>query len=361
MQRTFVGGALITASILAGCVSPDSASVCDARLNHLQMIGSHNSYKLSLPPEELALIEAQSPDWAVALDYGHVSLSEQLDLGMRQLELDVFYDPDGGRFADPLGPKLSGVAYDRTGLEEQGFKAIHVQDVDARSSCLLFTDCLAEIATWSRANPAHEPLLILVNAKQASLGVPGTVEPLPFDAEAFNALDAEIRASLEIDQLLSPDDVRGDAATLREAILSGGWPSLEESRGQIFFALDESEAVIDVYRRGELSLDGHAMFVNSSDPTASDAAYFTINDPIAAADEIAARVADGFVVRTRADADTLEARAGDRRRLDAALASGAQYISTDYYQPRTEWSDYSAALPSGAVSRSNPVVACGSS
>ena len=43
---------------------------------------------------------------------------------------------------------------------------------------------------------------------------------------------------------------------------------------------------------------------------------------------IIADVKAGFVVRTRADADTVEARTNDTKRRDAALASGAQYVST---------------------------------
>lgn len=358
MMRHLSCGLAASAFALAGCISPAEVEVCEARLNQLQVIGSHNSYKLPLPPEELALIGAQSPEWAAALDYGHISLTEQLDLGMRQLELDVFYDPDGGRFADPLGPRLSGLEYDAAGFDQPGFKVLHIQDIDARSLCVFFTECLTDIAAWSAANPAHEPILILVNAKQAPIDAPGTVTPLPFDAEAFDALDAEIRASFEIGQLLTPDDVRQDAPTLRDAVTGGGWPSLEASRGQVFFALDEPTEVVEVYRRGARSLNGHAMFVNSSDPNAPDAAYFTLNDPIEGGAEIAARVAEGFVVRTRADANTIEARTGDRRRLDAGLASGAHYISTDYYQPRLEWSDYVAQLPNGGVARENPLTSC---
>ena len=37
------------------------------------------------------------------------------------------------------------------------------------------------------------------------------------------------------------------------------------------------------------------------------------------------------MVRTRADADTVEAREGLTQRRDRAFASGAQAISTDYY------------------------------
>jgi hypothetical protein len=64
----------------------------------------------------------------------------------------------------------------------------------------------------------------------------------------------------------------------------------------------------------------------------------------------------GMVVRTRADADTVESRTGDRSRREAAFASGAQYISTDYMTPDLRLSDYSVALPGGGTGRRAPVV-----
>ncbi|MEM9573577.1 MAG: Ca2+-dependent phosphoinositide-specific phospholipase C [Pseudomonadota bacterium] len=342
---------------LSACASTNAPSECTPRMNEMQAIGSHNSYKLAIPPNELAILAERSPKWGAALDYAHIALFEQLELGMRQLELDVFYDPVGGRYVDPLLPRMVGAAIgNQTSLNEPGFKVMHVQDVDARSSCALLVQCLAEIQTWSITHPDHAPILILINAKQAKIDLPGSVDPLPFDAAAFDALDAEIRSIFGADQLLSPDDVRGEFKTLREAVLTRGWP--EEALGQVFFALDEGPDVIETYRRGANALQGHAIFVNSSDTNADDAAYFTINEPIENGDLIAERVAQGFIVRTRADADTVEARTGDRTRLDAALASGAQYISTDYYQPRVEWSDYVAALPDGGPIRANPVRSC---
>lgn len=345
-------------TVLAACVAPDKAEICAPSMSDLQAIGSHNSYKLAIPPNELALLQAQALEWAIALDYAHIPLQDQLDLGMRQIELDVFHDPDGGLFSDPLAPKLVGNSFDATDLEKPGFKVLHVQDVDPRSSCDLFVQCLNEIKSWSEINPDHAPLLIMLNAKQAPIELPGATVPLAFDGAAFDALDAEIRSVFSDEALITPDDVRANASTLRDAVLTNGWPNLAAARGKVFFALDEGPDVVEVYRRGQTSLQGLVIFVNSSDVEADDAAYFTLNDPIAQGEEISARVRKGFMVRTRADADTQEARTGDNTRLNAALTSGAQYISTDYYQPRLEWSDYAVQLPGGDVVRTNPLSRC---
>ena len=103
------------------------------------------------------------------------------------------------------------------------------------------------------------------------------------------------------------------------------------------------------------SLEGLPFFVNSISEDSDHAAYFTRNDPITNQDEITRLVGRGFLVRTRADASTLEARINDSSRREAAFKSGAHFISTDYYLPRIELSDYSVTLPKGNPSRLNPI------
>ena len=81
----------------------------------------------------------------------------------------------------------------------------------------------------------------------------------------------------------------------------------------------------------------------------------TLNEPVDLAAKIAAAVKAGIIVRTRADADTVQARTNDTTMRDAALASGAQFVSTDYLTADTRFSDYRVQLPNGAVARCNPV------
>ena len=84
-----------------------------------------------------------------------------------QLELDVFADTQGGRYAHPSGPQMVAAAslpadppFDPDGMMmKPGFKVMHVQDLDYRSNCQPFTACLAEIRAWSRAHPAAHPHL----------------------------------------------------------------------------------------------------------------------------------------------------------------------------------------------------------
>lgn len=82
-----------------------------------------------------------------------------------------------------------------------------------------------------------------------------------------------------------------------------------------------------------------------------------LNDPVADGDRSRELVSGGFLVRTRADADAEQARTGDTTMRDAALASGAQLVSTDYLRPDARFTDYSVSFPGGVVARCNPVSA----
>lgn len=94
------------------------------------------------------------------------------------------------------------------------------------------------------------------------------------------------------------------------------------------------------------------MFINTDEGPA--AGYVTLNEPTELKTRIDAALANGLIVRTRADADTAEARANDRTRQEAAFASGAQYVSTDYMTPDTRFGPYEARLPGGGIARLNP-------
>ena len=99
------------------------------------------------------------------------------------------------------------------------------------------------------------------------------------------------------------------------------------------------------------------MFPNVSEDN-PNAAFFIMNDPKAEGAEIKERVKAGFMVRTRADADTREARVQDYSRLEAAIESGAQLISTDYYLGRLSPSGkFQVSLKDGKYQSCNPLIA----
>lgn len=238
-------------------------------------------------------------------------------------------------------------------LQEPGFKVLHMPGTDNASHCLKLVQCLAEVRAWSDAHPRHVPILLMFNAKESDNPAQGR-PVLPFDEAAFDALDAEVRSIFGPEKLITPDDVQGEYPTLRDAVLANNWPLLDDARGRFIFALDEGPRKVAVYRGNRQSLEGRVFFINT-DARSPAAAYMTINDPVHDGDRIREAVQAGFLVRTRADENTQQARTDDNRRLQAALASGAQYISTDYLWADTRFSDHTAHLPGHVTVRCTPI------
>ena len=344
---------------LAAAASAVAASDGDVHINQIQVIGSHNSYHAGLTPGVAKLIKAQNPKAFDELDYSHAALTVQLDHGIRQVELDIYADAKGGRYAHPFGANFSPggqAAFDPDGvMKKPGFKVMHLQDLDYISNCQPFIACLSELRAWSRAHPDHTPLFVLVETKtQAPIpGVP-MVTPEPFTAAVLDALDAEIRSVFPERERITPDQVRGSHKTLPEAVAAGGWPTVKQARGKVVFLLDQTN-VTEAYVGGHPALAGRVLFTNGK-PGDPDAAFVEEND--GPPDLITKLVRQGYLVRTRSDADTHEGRSGDVAHRDAALTDGAQIISTDYpwFEP-ARWTGYSVSLPNKAAVRCNPVTA----
>ncbi len=335
------------------------ASGDEPRLNQIQVIGTHNSYHIAPTADVLGLVAAGGKGRAEGLDYTHRPLAEQFDRGIRQVELDLFADPEGGHYADPSARKvLKGMGKNPgpdvdARLRKPGLKVFHVQDVDYRSTAPTFVDALTQIRAWSLAHPRHVPILVLIEPKDGAIPTLPT-RPMPFDRVAVDAIDAEILSVFDRTQILAPDDVRGASETLPDAIHSRGWPTLATCRGKVMFALDNEGKLRDLYLDGHPALRNRLVFVSvpRSNPAA---AWMKRNDPVGDFDDIHSLVRDGFLVRTRADADTRQSRTNDGTQRDKALASGAQFVSTDYPEPRAEFSAYCVRLPGGVVARVNPV------
>jgi hypothetical protein len=333
------------------------------RLNNVQVLGTHNSYHIQPRPALLQAIASFDPLAAASMEYTHRPLGEQLGLlGIRQVELDVFADPAGGLFAVPLGPILVQGFPDpiKPELVAPGLKVLHTQDIDFETRCLTFVSCLQAIKAWSDSNPGHLPVMVLVEAHDEAIpsppGLPPFTVPVPFGPAALDQIDASIRSVFADDDLITPDDVRGDRATLEQAVLKDGWPTLSESRGRLLFALDNTDPKRDLYLAGHPSLEGRVLFT-SSPPGSPESAFVKVNDPVTNQEYISQLVEAGYIVRTRADADTLEARSGLTARRDAALASGAQFVSTDYPEPDPDFSTgYFVEVGDESNARCNPIL-----
>ena len=279
------------------------------RLNHLQAKGTHNSYHL-----RPAIV---GPDW----DYSQAPLDEQLESqGVRALELDIRWDHRCGRF-----------------------RVFHLPILDARSTCDLFTDCLAIVRRWSDAHPSHHPLFLQIEPKDAW--------DAPTTELRLTAMETEILSVFPRDLVITPDEVRGGAASLPEAIRTQGWPTLGVSRGRVLFFIDRSDALRDVYTHGGRDLAGRLAFIDSAmgDPFAG---VMVLNN--ASGTNVPAAVRAGYLVRVFSW--TAGNAVLDPAVTAAGLAAGAHILSTDF-PGMARGGVEGVRIPDGTPSRCNVLTA----
>jgi hypothetical protein len=225
------------------------------RMNHIQVYGTHNSYHYEVPYEakdaEVALLGNSKKYW-----YSHASTDVQADyMAIRNFELDIWPDPEGGNYANPLilsKANVTGPPADV--MSKPGTKIMHIPDVDIWASCYTLVSCLTNIKKWSKAHPKHVPISIMTEFKAgtnfASIGGAKTI--YWNSTENLRYLDAEIRSVFSEDEMINPDHIRRGDLTLEESVLKYGWPDLESARGRVMFLMDSSSAAInEAYTAGK--------------------------------------------------------------------------------------------------------------
>lgn len=362
------------------------------KINQIQVLGTHNSYA---KPVDSKVFELVSPivsnmmkmfkqkmtaaekerfmefhPHEMPLDemlkYNHLDFETQLNAGLRSLEMDIYYDPTGNRFQNPASYRVlrsKGITdlapFDTIGYDKPGFKMFHMADIDFRTHYPTFKKGLQALKKWSDAHPTHAPIFIMVEAKDKGFPIlPNSSEVLPFDAKAFNQMDALVIEVLGREKLIIPDDVRANYTTLEEAVLANNWPLLKESIGKFVFLLLPSAGGIateSAYVKGHPNLENRTMFVQSQ-PNQNHAAFLLLDNAKVRQQEIQQAVAKGYMVRTRSDIETYEAKVNDYSRAEAAFSSGAQVISTDFFRPgNTYGTDYYVKMPNGKSLQINPL------
>lgn len=369
------------------------------RINHAQLLGSHNSYHLA----------------STGFNYSHPALDRQLDLGIRALEIDVFYD-----------------------FVSKVLRVLHVPGLDENSNCETLNDCLTLVRSWSDSNPWHFPLFIqlemmgglvnstisgtpcstddvdsasiqcaidncvglpisetencllsncivqllsLFNSNEDCAGLvpclrdqnvrynssdpltetilmdnlaicvsapPGDLSPIDlnssFAVEVTDHLISVIDSTFDVSKRITPNDVFSDITeeiAMQQYPQQNFWPEVETSRGKVIFYLRFATWSDSVSGRSRRPFFLHGV----------DMAVSIANDP---ADM--QHVASPAIVRTRTDA---ELRLSQSRR-QAALDSSAFVVSTDFFPnvSHTQWSSQDSStrvwLPNGSPVRCNP-------
>jgi hypothetical protein len=313
-----------------------------APLNHYRVLASHNSYKKLPNPRVIKFLKRYKKRLGAEndpeqIDYGHDPLVVQLDsFNIRGFELDVNYDPKGGLYYKrSLNGFIPGLAKrsKQAELKNPGFKLLHIADVDYETHYFTLKSALKELRQWSTNNPNHEPLFVNIEAKgfhpgneSKFLKFLGFKRALPFNQEAYTDLDKEILEEIPRQMIFTPSDLKSTYYSIKERLETIGWPTLHECKGKIFF-------ILEGHNQHQYNPDGkdRPMFVYSQ-PNGEHTAFVVRNEPQGKEAEIC-DLTSRYIVRTRSDAGTLEARSNNYERFQAAIQSGAQIISTDYYRP----------------------------
>lgn len=352
---------------------PCFEQIDDLKINQIQTLGSHNSYHQRANTFVLRFLKGlrgllpKSLD-PRELDYAHEPLEIQLDsFHLRSFEIDIYADPQGGQFYyrkknNLLGkPKASGIAE----LKQPGFKVMHIPDIDYNANNVTFKSALTELKEWSDAHPTHLPIYLLIECKEESIAESlkklHFAKAIHFSAEVVNDIDKEIKSVFgdSLQDVITPDKVRGNYATLREAVLAGNFPTIGAARGKFIFVMMENGA--DNYILNHPSLQGRAMFTFSA-PDKPECAFIKYDDALENEAAIADAVKKGFIIRTRADSPNHQNRSGDYAQQQAAFRSGAQIISSDYYTPDIRYkkhpkkfTNYSTRFPGNDFARINTI------
>jgi Phosphoinositide phospholipase C, Ca2+-dependent len=344
--------AIFLAPAFAAPAAPVSSGL---KLNQIQIVGTAESYKLAPSPEMLSLIRMGGKKDAQALDFSQPPLAAQLDAGARALSFDIVYDPQGGLFKNPAGASMADELLDQDYVDAMsgpGFKVIHVPDVDFKSSCNILKACLAQVSAWSSAHPSHVPLIIVLHCIDSKTPMPGATTPLAFDAAAAAALDAEIHDSFTASQLITPAQIKGTQASLKEAVEAGNWPTLTAASGKILFVLDDGPKIAALYSADP----ARPMFV-ATEEASPNAAFVSIEDPVKDGARITADIRVGLMVITRADAETVEARDNNTNRREWAFGSGAQVVLTDFLLPDKAIGPYQVTIADRRHARCDALIA----
>ncbi|KNC54820.1 acid phosphatase [Thecamonas trahens ATCC 50062] len=295
-------------------------------LNATMVHGSHNSFHL-LPLPNWPGYSTGAEHWL----YQHETLANQLAHGARAFELDVH-------------------------MRGRSAAVFHIQLWDDQASCSCLVECLREMLEWSLAHEGHSPIFVQLELK-IDLNVDIVQQMAGVGMDDLVAVE-EMILSVWGNRVFRPDDLRGGYATLTEAVARAGWPSLDAMRSRIVFVLDDTGAVRETYAAGSSSLENRVMFTLTDGELdgRDDLAYAKFNDPQFGS-LIASAARRGLMIRTRGDVneDFTPAEKESPARLANALASGAHFISLDWFIVR-KWTTATAdgAVVAAAGCNANP-------
>jgi hypothetical protein len=270
----------------------------DLKMNDIQYLASHNSYKkkgLSLGHFFVGL--GSSQEEAKAMNYDNKDLTTQLNEGIRSFEFDV--------------RKRNGT-----------FMLTHVPLVDNSSVAPNFKLALEEIKLFSDYHPNHLPMIILLEIKDDWMMLDPSLDDIK--SSDLRELDDLISDTFG-DDVITPSSVISNDLSLQASIQIHGWPRLVDTLGKVMVVL-HAGSFVDQYILLDPSFETLHLFPSVySDQIELPYAVFVIeNNPLS--EMIPNLVQDNFMVRTRIDT---ELSYDDTIRL-SGIQSGAHILTSDF-------------------------------
>lgn len=259
-------------------------------VNGIQVVGFTDSYHL--PPDEPLLLEL-FPE----LDFNRPQITDQLEVNHARV-IDLTWYP---------GPNTPGLF------------TVYSRSLRTNSHCPATVFCIDDIEFVQRWNPDMGPTFVLM--RSVVQWVPGDGEEwLPYASHVtyIDLFEDTVDATTH-GHIYTPNDLKGEHASVRAAIEADGWPSFDDLRGKIVFILIADEEVRDAYRRQfnfEEEMDGLGAFIAADDPNDPDSIFFTL--PADQPEQIRQVTQAGFMVHTRVTPEE----------YPAAAAAGAHLFTT---------------------------------
>lgn len=278
------------------------------KLNDIQYLASHNSYKKKGSNIGHFFVGLGSNfNEAKAMNYHNKTLTDQLFSGIRSFEFDVR-------------------------LRNDTFMLTHVPIVDNSSVAPQLKLALEEIKLFSTYHPNHFPIIILMEIKDDWMMLDPALRPI--GSNELIVLNELIEETIG-DHLFTPKDMIEYDLSLKETIETHGWPSIPSLLGKVMFVL-HAGSFVEPYVELDQSLQTLIMFPSVyHDQTDRHYTSFIIeNNPLSTM--IPTWVNSNFIVRTRIDS---ELSIKEEERIQGVL-SGAQILTSDYTAGRRDISSH---------------------
>lgn len=282
------------------------------KINELNFIATHNSYQ-SASTDETKKLYGKLSELTFGLvaanssDFKSETLTDQLNLGIRSLEIDI-------------------ETFDRDG--EISFTCMHSPYIEMATSCYDFELAMKEISMWSDNNPNHLPITIIIEPKSAFI-------PLKdmkfFNLDYAKALDATLRKALG-EKLFTPADMLRDYASFGEMRKADDWCEVKDMLGKVVILLHEGD-VTEKYIGIDPSIKTQAMFpmLRYDDIERDCTSFILANDTKKLVEYQELAFENKIIMRTLADSFTNK----NEDEVAVIMASRTHIISTDH-PPRTD-------------------------